>query len=75
MTTNDFIRSKHFNQSELILIIDNNTTKGKFEKRELAILFSCLLAVLIKDCFSFPNTVKEGLQHQTNLKVLRKLNV
>ena len=56
MTTNDFIRSKHFNQSELILIIDNNTTKGKFEKRELAILFSCLLAFHIKDCFSFPNT-------------------
>lgn len=29
MTTNGFIRAKHFNQSELVLSIDNSTTKGK----------------------------------------------
>ena len=49
MTTNEFIRSTHFNQSELVLSIDNSTTKGKFEKHELAFLFSWLIALPIKD--------------------------
>lgn len=43
-----YIKSEHFNQSKLILSI-NSKAKGKFEKHELAILFSWLFAVPIKD--------------------------
>lgn len=44
-----YVKCGHFNRSKLVLSINKGNSKGKFEKREVAIFFPWLLAVLIKD--------------------------